>query len=68
MKWSREYAQAQASAGGAPNQAAFDALYTIRGRAGLPAFTETSLAAFPKVVWEESYFELFYEKRSGLIC
>jgi starch-binding outer membrane protein, SusD/RagB family len=57
------YAEAQNEAGSGPNQAALDALKSIRDRAGL---TTGSLASYNQVsfkeaVWNERWHELCYE-------
>lgn len=57
------YAEAQNEAGGAPNQAAYDAYKAIRDRAELvtPGLGTFSQAGFREAVWRERWHELCYE-------
>lgn len=57
------YAEAQNEVGGGPSQAAYDALKSIRTRAGLttPALATYTQASFREAVWRERWHELCYE-------
>ena len=57
------YAEAQNEAAGAPDQAAWDALNSIRTRAGLttPAIGTYTQNTFREAVWRERWHELCYE-------
>ena len=57
------YAEAQNESGGAPNQAALNALNLIRSRAGLstPSLASYTQNTFREAVWRERAHELCYE-------
>jgi starch-binding outer membrane protein, SusD/RagB family len=57
------YAEAQNEVGGGPNAAAYNALKSIRDRAGLvtPAMGTYTKASFQEAVWRERWHELCYE-------
>jgi hypothetical protein len=57
------YAEAQNEVGNGPNTAAYNALKSIRDRAGLvtPAMGTYTKASFQEAVWRERWHELCYE-------
>jgi hypothetical protein len=57
------YAEAQNEVGGGPNQAAWNALDSVRTRAGLvtPPLAGFTQASFREAVWRERWHELAYE-------
>lgn len=55
------YAEAQNEADGAPDAIAYDALNSIRTRAGLTALSGMSKSDFTTEVWKERYWELCAE-------
>ena len=57
------YAEAQNEVGNGPNAAAYNALKSIRDRAGLvtPAMGTYTKASFQEAVWRERWHELCYE-------
>jgi len=57
------YAEAQNEVGGGPNATAYNALKSIRDRAGLvtPAMGTFTKASFQEAVWRERWHELCYE-------
>lgn len=55
------YAEAQNDADGAPDQSAYDAVNSIRSRAGLPDISGLTLDEFREEVWKQRYWELNLE-------
>lgn len=55
------YAEAQNRADGNPNPAAYDALNSVRERAGLDALSGLTQTAFEEAVWRERWHEFCYE-------
>lgn len=55
------YAEAQNEADGGPNSTSYDAVNSIRTRAGLAVINNLSKQDFKNEVWKERYWELNYE-------
>lgn len=55
------YAEAQNEADGAPNEAAYNAINSIRARAGVDDLAGLSRSAFTEAVWKERVWELSSE-------